>query len=664
MRHIFRLIMVAGVCITLLAGLGGTFSTTEARGATWTVYFYDNPDLFGAPIGTYVTSGINYNWGAGPPTFAAGLPADGFSIRFTTSVFFTAGNYQFTAQVNDAVRLYIDGAILINQWPGGDVLQTVQNNYLFATDAIHSVTVEMRETVGDAAILVSWALNPGGGGGGGICTEGFISTYCPYGSVAGTNPAPIGWPPSSGPTAICADGWNSCSTTAAGTCAAHGGVRDWCLGGIGGGGGGTWYGEFYNNIDWSGAPVYTGLYGTGGLQANWGTGSPNAAVYADSFTARFTRTINVPNDLPEGTYLFFMSADDHFRLLVDGYTLMDKTGAPANDYIYALDIPLLPGNHTLVFEYREISATAHLLLTWDPPSAQNPVTGIPSSPPILLPEWMQAAIGSGTIITTGSGVPIGGVTATPKIAALNFRSGPSLTDSIITKISSGNIYAVTGRTADSRWAQLIVNNAPGWAYASYLTFTGDFASVPVTFVEEAPPEPVTFVPSPTGIKGTTQANLRIREDATTRSKQIGLIPIASSVDLLGKNAAGTWYMVSYQGTVGWSSAYWIAIYEGEKINLPVVDVTGSVMANPPASATTPVEGVVLRALGNMRVRTGPDFKYPQIARIPWGEEVKLIARSADGRWYKVQYGETVGWSYSIWFKAVEGDPRSVPISDL
>ncbi len=665
MRHFFRLIIIVSMCAILFGGVWGDTRPpiTEARGATWTVGFWNNPDLAGDRLhGPFTVAAVNYNWGTGAPTFPGVpgvLPADNFSLRFRTSVFFTAGTYQFNLSTNDGARILIDGLLLVNLWPGSDTLNTAQQNYTFTSDGVHQVIVEYRETGGEASIAVNWAMISGPPPVG-TCNEGYAYTACPYGSVPGSSPVPAGWPPVQGPHAICNDNWNSCSNDASGTCSAHLGVKQWCVYSGGAGGTGTgWYAEYYNNPDWSGVPVYVTNLPASGLNLDWGNGSPHAAVPVDGFSARFTRTVNVPGDIPEGTYLFFASADDNFRFRVDLATVMDYTGQFARDFIYAQDVPLLPGGHTFVFEYRDVGTTANLLLTWDPPHAQNPVVALPSSPPIKLPDWIIGAIGTGTVPgigtgTGGGGVVATGVTGTVKIPALNFRSDPTLSATVLSKLAQGQAYPIIGRTADALWAQLVVNGVSGWAYANYLTFTGDFLTIPVVggVVPTAP------VPQITGVRGRVIGNLRIREQPTTRSTKTGVMPWGTEIDLLGKNALHNWYMVSYQGQIGWSYAPWIQIINGEIAQLPYMDGTSPL--DQPAPAT---QGVIVQAYGNMRIRSGPGFGYPKVGLAIWGSRVQLLARSTNGLWYKIQRGPITGWSYATWYRAVQGDPTSVPVSD-
>src|SRR5450432_1935880 len=49
----------------------------------------------------------------------------------------------------------------------------------------------------------------------------------------------------------------------------------------------NWTATYYNSTDLSGAVAYTEVL-PNGININWGTGSPNAAVHTDNFSARFT----------------------------------------------------------------------------------------------------------------------------------------------------------------------------------------------------------------------------------------------------------------------------------------------------------------------------------------------------------------------------------------
>lgn len=584
MKTSLRVAVVLVMCASFIAGLWiAAPPVTEARGASWSVQVYNNKDLVGGPIWTGASPNVSYTWGAGAPIInglPTGAPTDNFSVRFTTSAFFTAGNYRFTVQVDDGARLYVDGLLLINQWVTG-TFRTFQADFNFTTDGNHTIVVEMFDSVADASIIANWALAVG--------------------------------PPAATPTTTCT--------------------------GI------PWYAEFFNGLDLTAPAIYTTTFGPSGLNQNWAQGSPGGPVPVDNWSGRFTRTLNVPTDLPAGQYRFYAKADDNFRFTVDATVIIDKWDTWGGD-IQTADVTLLNGPHTLKFEYRERSVDASIFLTWTPGSAQCPV---------IAPDGSTGGGGGGT---GGTPQPTG-VTATVKVAQLNLRSAPNLTASILAKLANGTTYPVTGRTADKQWAQINANNQSGWVAAQYVTFAGNFDAVPVvggggTSLPPSAPQPQTV--SGTGV---TQGNLRIRSGPSNSASQVGLLPWGATVDILGRDEGHTWYQIRYAGVVGWAYAPWIKLTSGNFDLLPYTD--GSQPPFPPANPTT---GVIIQAFGNVRIRSGPGVQFPKVARAVWGTRLQVLARSTNGQWYKVDYGGgVVGWTTTRWYRVVQGDISTVPVAD-
>jgi len=165
-------------------------------------------------------------------------------------------------------------------------------------------------------------------------------------------------------------------------------------------------------------------------------------------------------------------------------------------------------------------------------------------------------------------------------------------------------------------------------------------------------------PQPTGVRGRVMGNLRVRASPTVHSARIGLMPWGTEVDILGINRGRSWYQVNFNGTVGWSYAPWIKLIQGTFDMLPYTDGTQPAFEPPPATT-----GVVVQAFGNMRIRSGPGFQYPVVARAVWGSRLQAVGRSSNGLWYKVQYGSTVGFTFATWYHVVQGDISTVPVTD-
>ncbi|PYM24538.1 MAG: hypothetical protein DMD78_08645 [Candidatus Rokuibacteriota bacterium] len=116
--------------------------------------YFSNIALTPPATRTACESTINNNYGAGGPT---GLPTDNFSARWTGRFPFAAGNVTFTARADDGVRVFLDGAVIIDQWH--DQAATTYTATRTVTAGEHEVRVEYYERGGDAVVQVSWAGN-------------------------------------------------------------------------------------------------------------------------------------------------------------------------------------------------------------------------------------------------------------------------------------------------------------------------------------------------------------------------------------------------------------------------------------------------------------------------------------------------------------------------
>jgi subtilisin len=133
-----------------------------------------------------------------------------------------------------------------------------------------------------------------------------------------------------------------------------------------------WKGEYFNNMNLAGSAVAVkDEGGSDSLNFNW-VGPPstgcNLTVFADYFSARWTRTVN----FAAGTYRFSVTGDDGVRLYVDGDLKIDKwflQGATT----YTADVTLSADNHEVKLEYFEGGGPGVALLSWGllpaPPSS-------------------------------------------------------------------------------------------------------------------------------------------------------------------------------------------------------------------------------------------------------------------------------------------------------
>src|SRR3712207_1859198 len=76
--------------------------------------YFNNSLLSGAPALTRCEQAIAYDWGTGAP--AVGINADNFSVRWIGRHSFAAGAYNFTAVSDNGMRVWFDGALMVDKW--------------------------------------------------------------------------------------------------------------------------------------------------------------------------------------------------------------------------------------------------------------------------------------------------------------------------------------------------------------------------------------------------------------------------------------------------------------------------------------------------------------------------------------------------------------------
>ncbi|UCC89087.1 MAG: SH3 domain-containing protein, partial [Anaerolineales bacterium] len=118
----------------------------------WRGEYYDNPDLRGSPTHVRNDVSVNFDWGAGAP--AAGVDADNFSARWSRALDFSAGTYRFTVRADDGVRLWVDGALVIDQWHASS--GTTYSTDVNLTHGMHTIRMEYYERGGQALARLAW----------------------------------------------------------------------------------------------------------------------------------------------------------------------------------------------------------------------------------------------------------------------------------------------------------------------------------------------------------------------------------------------------------------------------------------------------------------------------------------------------------------------------
>ncbi len=228
---VVSVLLVGAMAVWPLPAVGqepGPDIIVEHHDPSWRAEYFNNTSLSGSPVLVRAESAIDFDWGWGSP--APEVPADYFSARWTRTLDLPAGHYIFTAIVDDGVRLWVDGRLLLDRW----LIQppTTYSAPIYLNEGHHVVQMEYYENTEGAVARLYWQA--------GWPTP--IPTPPPY-------PTPV--PPPQ-----------------------------------------AWRGEYFNNRYLQGAPLF--VRHDVDVNFDWGFGSPGGGLWNDDFSIRWTRTLYFP----------------------------------------------------------------------------------------------------------------------------------------------------------------------------------------------------------------------------------------------------------------------------------------------------------------------------------------------------------------------------------
>jgi single-stranded DNA-binding protein len=475
----------------------------------WRGEYFPSVNLLTAPALVRNDPAIDFNWGGNAP--AAGLPADGFSVRWTRTLAFDEGLYRFHALVDDGVRLYVDGYLVIDEWRDGARREVTAERKLSAGN--HSLRVEYYERTREALIQVWWEKL--------TAYPDWRGEYWTNRSLSG-NPVLVrneaiidfnwgrGAPSVSVPSDNFSVRWTRKAHFDAATYRFHVVVDDgarlwvddqlildeWRDGGVRAVtteytlSQGThslqvqyyehtgealirvwwekipapsypdWKGEYWSNRKLSGSPML--VRNDRKIDFDWKAGAPAPGLPADNFSARWSRKVT----FEAGLYRFYAWADDGIRFYVDGDLVLDEWHDSAGDEVYTVE-QTLSGRHRLEVEYYERTGVALVKVWWKQVSALPTPTPTPTATPTKpLPN--------------DSPTPTPTSTATPTAPLPTDSPTPTATPTM------------TSMPTDTP------TPTPTQTPAAALTMTPEPTDIPVT----VPPEP-TDTPTPTSTPTTT-----------------------------------------------------------------------------------------------------------------------------------------------------------------
>lgn len=116
----WRALLVAiaiAVALSVVMAAMGRGPRVEASSGVWRAAYYANMDLAGAPALERDEGDAIDEWYDGVTRPAPGVPARGFSVRWTrTAAFDAVWLYRFSVNADDGIRVLIDGQRIIDEW--------------------------------------------------------------------------------------------------------------------------------------------------------------------------------------------------------------------------------------------------------------------------------------------------------------------------------------------------------------------------------------------------------------------------------------------------------------------------------------------------------------------------------------------------------------------
>lgn len=497
--------------VLLAQGAGRAF----AQDTPWRARYFNNRNLSGDPVVRRDEAAINYDWGGGSPIPNV-VNDDTFSVRWTRDVDLPAGNYRFTATMDDGMRIWVDDQLLIDEWKDSQVRTVTADRFLNA--GRHNIRVEYYEAGGVAEARFSWAQTSGSP----TVITNWKGEYFNNKTLSGAptvtrDDAAINFDWSTGSPApgINADNfsarWTRTLSYPAGNYRfdvfSDDGIRLWVNNVLVidqwrdqsdgrfsanvnlPGGPIPLRVEYYENVGRAavsvtlppgGTPVtgpttpptattgpWRGEYfnnqtlsgapsvvrDDAAINFNWGIGSPAPNINADQFSARWTRTVS----LPAGSYRFDVFSDDGVRVWVNNQLIIDGWRDQENGN-YSATVSLPAGNATIRVEYYEAFGRAAISLSTTPPLPAGTSPGVAPTP---VPSVPSATM-------TGA-------------LYLNVRAAPSMDGEVIGTLSRGQTVRLTGyRSPGTFWIEIYLpDGSTGWVSARYMTGNVPFSSLAI-----------------------------------------------------------------------------------------------------------------------------------------------------------------------------------------
>jgi len=184
------------------------------------------------------------------------------------------------------------------------------------------------------------------------------------------------------------------------------------------------------------------------------------------------------------------------------------------------------------------------------------------------------------------------------------------------------------------------------------TLTPQPTQVPQTLSESTPvPNAVEDTNLPP-VEGMTTTQINVRAATSTASESLGMIGQFVKVQVIGKDASGSWYQVMYAESdagKGWVRAEYVQVNAPAEIPL-VVTTSGSGAG---------VSGLVIQKIN---VRNGPGIEYELLGVLNSNDVIFITGKDTNGAWIQIEFAgapDGKGWVTAEFLQV--GNIESVPL---
>ena len=396
-----------------------------------------------------------------------------------------------------------------------------------------------------------------------------------------------------------------------------------------------WKGEYFNNRTLSGAPTL--VRDDSQINFAWKLNSPGANVPADHFSARWTRTLN----LPAGTYSFRVYSDDGVRLWVGDKLLIDRWNDQSLNN-HRAEIKLPGGNVNVRMEYYEREGDAFARLDWI--AVGSSISGSGWTAEYFnnrrlagLPTLVRKDDGLMLNFDWGTGAPATGIGSDHFSVRwtrdLTFTPGRHR---FTVRTDDGVRLWVNNRLLIDRW-----NPQSATSHSASIDLPGGVVPVRMEYFEHEGDATaflswsfVSWSDGDLAVATVKSRNLNIRSGPGTSHRILDNVEQGTELELVGyRDESAEWVMVLVPGK---STQAWVyAPLLNMKLSAARLSIWPGSSGNPAPSPGTMVATV--NSVGKLNVRSGPGFTNSVITTVDRGTTLEMVGyRSSDSLWVMIK----------------------------